>query len=82
MDLQPLWDWFRVLYETTGIKLPIFLAPRSQAREWEEGGRFRFNVSIAMPLIGDIVHYDGWLTPISKSGPDTPPCLRGCPLDS
>jgi polar amino acid transport system permease protein len=24
MDLQPLWDWFRVLHETTGIKLPIF----------------------------------------------------------
>ncbi|MGD9844419.1 MAG: amino acid ABC transporter permease [Variibacter sp.] len=24
MDLSPLWDWFRVLYETTGIKLTIF----------------------------------------------------------
>jgi len=24
MDFQPLWDWFRVLYETTGIKFTIF----------------------------------------------------------
>ena len=24
MDLQPLWDWFQVLYETTGIKFTIF----------------------------------------------------------
>src|SRR6266850_2548471 len=24
MDLQPLWDWFRVLHDTTGIKLTIF----------------------------------------------------------
>jgi polar amino acid transport system permease protein len=23
-DFQPLWDWFRVLYETTGIKFTIF----------------------------------------------------------
>ena len=22
-DFQPLWDWFRVLYETTGIKLNL-----------------------------------------------------------
>jgi ABC-type amino acid transport system permease subunit len=24
MDLQPVWDWFRVLHATTGIKLTIF----------------------------------------------------------
>ena len=24
MDLQPLWDWFRVLHATSGIKLTIF----------------------------------------------------------
>lgn len=46
-----------------GIPLPRALAPRSDAREWQEGGRFRFDVPIALPLIGLVVHYDGWLVP-------------------
>jgi len=32
MDLTPLWDWFRVLYETTGIKLTIFYDAFDRAR--------------------------------------------------
>jgi hypothetical protein len=45
------------------LPLPLFLAPRSCAREWQEGGRFHFDVPIALPLVGNIVHYRGWLTP-------------------
>jgi hypothetical protein len=45
------------------LPLPLFLAPRSEAREWEEGGRFHFDVPIALPLIGALVHYRGWLEP-------------------
>lgn len=45
------------------LPLPLFLAPRSVAREWEEGGRFRFDVPIALPLVGPLVHYRGWLEP-------------------
>ena len=44
-----------------GLRLPLVLAPRSLAREWEEGGRFHFDVPIALPLIGPVVHYTGWL---------------------
>lgn len=44
-----------------GIRLPLRLAPRSQAREWEDNGTFHFDVPIALPLIGNIVHYRGWL---------------------
>ena len=47
-----------------GVPLPRFLAPRIAAREWQEGDRFRFEVEVAMPLIGRIVHYTGWLRPI------------------
>lgn len=43
------------------IPLPLALAPRSRAREWEEDGRFCFDVPIAVPLVGRIVHYRGWL---------------------
>jgi short subunit dehydrogenase-like uncharacterized protein len=44
-----------------GVPLPLALAPQSLAREWEEDGRFRFDVPIALPLVGLIVHYRGWL---------------------
>ena len=50
------------------VPMPLALAPRSLAREWEEDGRFQFDVPIALPLIGQLVHYRGWLIPV----PDEP----------
>lgn len=44
-----------------GVRLPLALAPRSTAYEWAEDERFHFDVSIALPLIGLVVHYRGWL---------------------
>jgi hypothetical protein len=44
-----------------GFPLPLALAPRSTAREWEADGCFRFDVPIALPLVGRIVHYRGLL---------------------
>src|SRR3954449_9744637 len=32
LDLQPLWDWFRVLHATSGIKLTIFYDAFDRAR--------------------------------------------------
>jgi hypothetical protein len=44
------------------VPLPSFLAPRSTATESvDEQGRFRFDVPIALPLIGRLTHYSGWL---------------------
>ncbi|XHS01338.1 hypothetical protein ACFB49_29430 [Sphingomonas sp. DBB INV C78] len=43
------------------FRLPLALAPRSRAREWEEDGRFHFDVPIALPFLGRIVHYRGQL---------------------
>ena len=43
------------------VRMPLFLGPRCAAREYEEDGRFRFDVSIGLPLIGPIAHYRGWL---------------------
>jgi hypothetical protein len=43
------------------IPLPLALAFRSGAREWEEDGRFHFDVPIILPLVGLLVHYRGWL---------------------
>jgi Domain of unknown function (DUF4166) len=46
-----------------GVPLPLALAPRIRAREWEEEGRFRFEVAASLPLAGEIVRYSGWLRP-------------------
>ncbi len=45
------------------MPLPLALAPRSPAREWQEEGRFQFDVPIALPLVGLVVRYRGWLEP-------------------
>jgi hypothetical protein len=53
------WSAFR-------IPMPGFLAPRIAAREWQDDrGRFRFAVAVALPLVGDVVGYEGWLLPVA-----------------
>jgi hypothetical protein len=64
------------------LPMPLALAPRSDAREWEEDGRFHFDVSIALPLLGPLVHYRGWLEPgdsrlDDKEGIDSPQRRKG-----
>ncbi|MER8429352.1 DUF4166 domain-containing protein [Mesorhizobium caraganae] len=46
-----------------GLKLPMWLCPRSASYESVEDGRFRFHVEISHPLTGLIVRYRGWLEP-------------------
>ena len=60
-----------------GLPLPLWLAPRSNAFETSEDGRFRFHVEISHPLSGPIVTYAGWLGPaegaaVSKAGEALP----------
>jgi hypothetical protein len=45
------------------LPMPRLLMPHGTAREYEAEGRFHFDVPIALPLIGPIIHYRGWLTP-------------------
>jgi NAD(P)-dependent dehydrogenase (short-subunit alcohol dehydrogenase family) len=45
------------------LPMPRLLMPRGTAREYEAGGRFHFDVPIALPLIGPVIHYRGWLAP-------------------
>jgi hypothetical protein len=45
-----------------GVPLPRALWPRITASESEDGGRFRFDVEIGLPLVGRLVRYRGWLT--------------------
>ena len=45
-----------------GIPMPLWLKPRIRAFEFEdEQARFNFFVEIALPIVGLIVRYQGWL---------------------
>ena len=46
-----------------GIPMPLALAPRGNAYEFAEDGRFHFHVEIRHPFTGLIVGYRGWLVP-------------------
>jgi hypothetical protein len=46
-----------------GVPLPLALAPRGEAFESADDGRFNFHVEIGLPLVGLIVRYRGWLVP-------------------
>jgi uncharacterized protein YbjT (DUF2867 family) len=45
-----------------GIPLPLALAPRTEALEWQDAEDFRFDVAIGLPLVGLIVSYRGRLS--------------------
>jgi hypothetical protein len=45
------------------VPLPLWLAPRGNAYEHAEDGRFHFHVEISHPFTGLIVGYRGWLVP-------------------
>ena len=49
------------------LPMPRLLMPRGVAREHAADGRFHFDVPVALPLIGPVIHYRGWLTPPAVS---------------
>ena len=62
------WDGTRLHYQIVkgkllGIRLPRALLPRVAAFEQVVEGRFRFDVSLRVPLVGLLAHYRGWLIP-------------------
>ncbi len=50
-----------------GIPLPLALAPRGNAYEFAQDGRFHFHVEIGHPFTGLIVGYRGWLVRVVTS---------------
>jgi hypothetical protein len=48
-----------------GLPLPKFLLPKGDSFETDVEGRFQFDVKLALPFIGLIAAYRGWLAPKS-----------------
>lgn len=55
-----------------GVPLPRGLAPGGEVHETVDAhARFAFHVTLIVPIIGRLVHYEGWLVPKAPTrGPD------------
>lgn len=82
LTMTPTAAWWRA------VRLPLWLLPHIAASERADGERHLFDVAIALPLIGRLVHYRGYLAirdqyPSSSSGkalkePDALTGVAGC----
>lgn len=45
------------------LPLPASLFEGVRCREFEQDGRYRFEVDASLPLVGRVVRYEGWLAP-------------------
>lgn len=51
-----------VAFRWMGLALPLWLAPRCQAFETGRDGKFCFDITITLPLIGHLISYRGTTT--------------------
>jgi hypothetical protein len=56
-----------VSWRAFGIPMPKWAMPRVIASESVVDGRFQFDVDIALPFVGRVVHYRGFLEPATKA---------------
>lgn len=54
-------EWRVQRVRSLGVPLPVKWFARVWAREFEEDGRYRFEVVAALPMAGLLVDYRGWL---------------------
>ncbi|UXI67076.1 DUF4166 domain-containing protein [Tahibacter amnicola] len=68
------WRWKLRRAWLAGIPLPRWVLPRSRAGKCIEDGRYRFDVTFAVPIIGDVLSYGGLLdaAPFPSTGVDRP----------
>ena len=55
------WYWRCRKAWVFGVRLPLALFPQSSAYKCIEDGRYRFQVTFTMPLLGDVLSYGGLL---------------------
>jgi hypothetical protein len=63
------WYWRCVGAQRGHWSIPRWLLPRSEAYKRIEDGRYRFSVSFALPLLGEVLHYGGLLDAVASPSP-------------
>jgi hypothetical protein len=55
--------WSVVGWRLLRVPLPRWSVPRIKCLEAGDGARFTFDIDVAFPVIGWLMHYRGWLLP-------------------
>lgn len=55
------WTWRLLRAYLRGVRVPLFLLPRSRAGKRIENGRYVFEVAFVLPLLGTVLSYGGAL---------------------
>jgi hypothetical protein len=53
--------WSLARWRLLGVPLPGWSLPRIECVESGEGNRFVFDIDVAFPIVGHVVHYRGWI---------------------
>lgn len=56
--------WDAKAIQVFGVAVPVAWFTRVHARCGEQDGRYRFDVSARLPLLGLLIAYSGWLAPV------------------
>lgn len=57
-----------------GLPWPMALTPKSDTFEAVDAdGRATFDVAISLPIVGQLIHYQGWLAPVDGRAPPLKP---------
>lgn len=57
--------WSLAAWRLLGIPLPKWSRPTIECTETADDERFVFDIDVAFPVVGHVVHYRGWLSPVS-----------------
>ena len=60
-------EWSLTGWDLLGLALPAASVPRIACLESADGDRFHFDIDVAFPLIGPVIHYSGWLEAEARS---------------
>lgn len=58
--------WSLAEWKFLGLPLPSCSRPVIECMETAEGDSFVFDIDVAFPLVGPVVHYLGWLMPLER----------------
>jgi hypothetical protein len=61
-------EWSLIGWRLLGLPLPTISVPRIECLEAADGDRFTFDIDVAFPLIGHVIHYKGWLVALAAAG--------------
>jgi len=63
------WYWHCIRCQLGGVRLPLWLLPKSDSYKCIEEGAYVFSVSFSLPLLGQVLNYNGKLVLQKSSHP-------------